>query len=148
MLIDEARVTLVLENVMRHTIKMALKESQVKVDYWTDFEDKKVEGRLNLTVSCACDADLALDCESMLEQADETTLEYGSSLGLLLSKQVCKRLKGDLTVNSFKEDDKLTIRFYMTFKCLKVPQFPKKRKIQGEEEQKSFDLHHLYNPTG
>ena len=71
-------MTLVLENVIRYTIKMALKDSQIEVDCWTDdFESGKVEGKLNVTVKCAgYDSDSVLDCEKILEQTDdEVSLE-------------------------------------------------------------------------
>ena len=82
-------MTLVLENVIQYTIKMALKDSKIEVDCWTDdFEGRKVEGKLNVTVSCTgCYPDSVMDCESILEQSDdEVSLEQGSLLGLLLSK--------------------------------------------------------------
>lgn len=66
MLTDEARVTLVLLNVMQQAVKMARQESQIKVDYQVDFEGKRLLGKLHITVKCTSDHVFSEYCERIL----------------------------------------------------------------------------------
>ena len=82
-----------------------------------------------MSVSCESDPDSIQDCEAKLQSREhEASLEHISTLGLSISKQICEKLSGDLTVKSRAENRKAVFTFSQ--KCLKL-RHKRKRRSSG-----------------